>query len=927
MAKDLNGIEIPSFEEAGTLNAKNRLEAEKAIQSINRPIAISSETGENIISSDNSEIGMAAMSDTHHFDPNETFNVVKYDGTITAFKGSDIKEALQSGQYQLESKEAALNRKDQELYGSRTGEAAALGAARALSFGTSDPLLVSSGKYTGDELRGLESASPIASIGGEVGVAVGQALLSGGTSLLAKGATKVGAGLAASEALGAAAGKAVEKNIAKKILANSAEKLSMAEAKTVASLADEAAAAINSGAAAVSDVAAEKSVGLMAKSLEKAGYASKTAKSIADKMLYGGLEHMAPDAANLAIQGAMQGAGRLVTEDAFGTADFNAENLLAYAGVGSLIGGTFGSAIGLGKAIAPKAADLLSPLTTKAKGMMDNLIGEEKIAMNLVDLSPSALAKARAKSPDFDKNVTAEIKSIIDTVNPKTYKEFDEAIISSHSKKGQEIESIYRQADELNKKAFSEAATTVGANTLKTADTISANLIKAADDHLNSLGIAVTKTERDGLFKIADELASAVQKDLADDGVSALKLQEYAKSLQSKIYTKGAVMATEAEASQKLMRKKLLDVVRAEQRELVRDASNFAGAEIGKGSLLDQLISTNKSYSTLNEVVYNSQKSLAKDSLGSGKGLNLDMKDILVGSYDLGAGIGYKATKAALNSFKFQKALVMGSLDGSAKTVANATLKGLKALKTGVVETVKATEPSIVRSLTSSQLAIKDSDGKKIKPKNEQEAYNNIVDNAMVAVTDPERVLQQSNKQTAAMFEHAPNTAAAVDAKYLQMMQFIASKSKKSNKNTGIFDVNKVPKVSGFETAKMARYLDAISNPQGMLDKVAKGNLSREHVEVMKNIFPEMHNKMKMATMDFISKNQSNLKYSQKLQLGLLLDMQSHESMQPQNIQALQSTFAPEQSSSDASYNQGAVGDMSKASSLESGLGQTDIGE
>lgn len=918
MAKDVNGNEIPTFQQAVEIGQQNDMAAsipKYTVQAADStPIPVDNE----------SDLSTAILSDSYSANPNEIYSVKKYDGTTGEVSGKDIRAVLSSGDYVLESKEETQLRKDEKAFGSRNLEAGALGAARGLSFGVSDQVLKGSGSYTGDELRGLENANPVASIGGEVVGTIAPALFSGGTSLLSKGAAIAGSGIAATEALGAAAAK----NIAKKIAANSAEKLTITEAKTVASLADEAATAVQTGAGLLSDKAAEKSMGLFAKSLEKAGYASKTAKSIADKMLYGGLEHMAPDAANLAIQGAMQGAGRLVTEDAFGTADFNAENLIAYAGIGSLVGGTFGSAVGLGKAIVPKAADLLNPLAAKAKGALDNLIGEEKIAMNLVDLSPTALAKARAKSPEFDKNVTSEIKNIFDTVNPKTHKEFDEAVISTHSKKGDDIQNIYKQADEINRQALDEAVTQVGANTLKTADTVSSNLIKAADDHLDSLGIAVTKTERDGLFKIADELASAVQRDLTDVGVSAVKLQEYAKSLQSKIYTKGAVLSTEAEASQKLMRRKMLDVIRAEQRELVRDASNAAGTEIGKGSLLDQLISANRSYSTLNEVVYNSQKSLAKESLGAGKGLNLDMKDVLIGSVDLGAGVGYKAAKAAINSFKFQKALVMGSLDGSAKTVADATLKGLRALKTGVVETAKAVEPSVIRHLVSSPLAMKNSDGKKIKPKDESEAYQNIMDNAMVAVTDPERILQQSNRQTAAMFEHAPNTAAAIDAKFLLMMQFLASKGKKSNKNTGIFDINKVSKVSGFDTAKMARYLDAIANPQSMLDKVSKGKLSREHVEVMKSIFPEMHNKMKTETLNFISKNQSSLKYSQKLQLGLLLDMQSHESMQPQNIQALQAQFGPDSSAqSDASYNQGAVGDMSKSSSLESGLGQTDIGE
>jgi len=379
MAKDINGNEVPIALQPNAAYDAAIAAAPKYVVNApdSTPIPVDNE----------SDLATAIMSDSYSVNPNEVFSVKKYDGSTGEVSGKDIKTVLSSGDYTLETKEETQLRNDEKAYGSRNLEAGVLGAARGLSFGLSDQALKGTELYSPDELRGLENANPVASIGGEVVGTVAPALLSGGTSLLAKGAAKVGAGVVASEALGAAAGRAVEKNIAKNILARSAEKLSVAEAKTVASLADEATVAINSGAAAISDVAAEKSVGLMAKSLEKAGYASKTAKSIADKMLYGGLEHMAPTAANLAVQGAMQGAGRLVTEDAFGTADFNAENLLAYAGVGSLVGGTFGSAIGLGKALVPSAKSLMSTVGKTAAAAADDFISPEKAAIKMFGLT------------------------------------------------------------------------------------------------------------------------------------------------------------------------------------------------------------------------------------------------------------------------------------------------------------------------------------------------------------------------------------------------------------------------------------------------------------------------------------------------------------------------------------------------------------
>jgi len=910
MAKDINGNEIPTFEQANAMAAQN--EAVAAKYTVKAP-------DNTLLPVDNeSDLATAIMSDSYSVNPNEVFSVKKYDGSTGEVSGKDIKTVLSSGDYTLETKEETQLRNDEKAYGSRNLEAGVLGAARGLSFGLTDPILKSTGLYEGDELRGLENANPVASIAGEVGGAVGQAVLSGGTSLLAKGATKVGAGIIASEALGAAAGRAVEKGIVKRIAAQSAEKLSMAEAKTVASLADEATVAINSGAAAISDVAAEKSVGLMAKSLEKAGYATTTAKSIANKMLYGGLEHMAPTAANLAVQGAMQGAGRLVTEDAFGTADFNAENLLAYAGVGSLVGGTFGSAIGLGKALVPSAKSLMSTVGKTATAAADDFISPEKAAIKMFGLTDKQMvgfeSRFSGKTAELAKE---EAQNIIRIAKPG--EEFNSAFKARKENVGASIENLNSRVDEaISEKLAQQESGSMSDLSIPRRITVVEKMRTAVENSLLEKEF-ISQENKNAVKAVSELLGTNIEKN-ADKAMNMVELHKLEQKLASEIkyadISKGVAL-TQDELSRNELLKKARAVIRDER---VRQAGL---ADIGATRELEAL---NQSYSFLKGVEPNINKSAAKAVKGSGIGV--DTADLAVGiAVDPFAAIGMKVAKKVFHSEKIQKAIIMGSLDSSIRTMQNATVRALKALGTGIKETGKAVEPSIVRSLVSSQLAVKDSDGKKIKPKNEQEAYNNIVENANVAVTDPERVLQQSNRQTAAMFEHAPNTAAALDAKYLAIMQFIANKGKKNNKNTGIFDMNKSMKVSGFETAKMARYIDAIANPAGMLDKVSKGKLSREHVEVMKNIYPEMHKMMKTETLNFISKNESKLGYNQKLQLGLLLDMQAHESMQPQNIQALQAQFTSQETASDVNYNQGAVGDMSKSSSLESDLGKSDLGE
>jgi len=849
------------------IQAANQRSAE-----LNSPYIVKdTSTGVELPVDSEEDLSLALISGQYVPQSTELFNVITPEGRRGTVDSANIQKVLKNGQARLESKAETQLAEDEIKFGSKTGQAAALGAARGLTFGASDVLAKESGLYSGEELRGIESANLGTSIAGEVAGAVVPAFFSGGTSTVASGAKLATTGLRVSEALGAKAAK------------------------------------------------------LVSKSLLKQGVSETAAKGIAKRLLYGA----APEVANLAVQGGLQGAGRLVTESTFGTAEMNAENLIAYAGTGAIFGGTFGTVIGTGKALIPSAKTLLARGESK---VADDLFNREKSALDIADLTPSAIVKAEAKRPEFKKLLANEVEDIINVEKPRNIEDFHNAVASKHESIGSDINSIYKKADEIKSAATnSESTAVLNEMGVRNANSVSANVMKSVDDHLEVLGMATSEEQMSALRKYGTSYAERLTKELDKGPITATKLQEIAKNLQDTIYPKKAggapVMATVAEDSLKGLQKSILESVRREQREIVREAASLGG----ESTLLDMLLAKNKSYSVLSEIKFNSLKRAESEAKKSG----------IVNELSEFSLNPFKILKKGLESFTVQKAAVMQSMEKSLRSnetaissMLNGLLKTSKAVASGTSKSAaaisKASVAPAIRNLTSFELSTKMVDGKKVSAKNDDEAYRNILDNASVSMADPESVLKQSNRSTSSLFEHAPNTAAVIDAKYLQMMQFIASKNKGSNKKTGAFDISKLAPVSGFEKAKMGRYLEAIESPTEVLKKASKGSLSREHIEVIKTLYPELHKKIKINTLEFIAKKSPVLSYQQKLQMGLLLDLNSHESMDPANIRGLQASFEPEsgtEQGSSTSYSKSSMDSFSKSESMESPVQSHDIGE
>jgi hypothetical protein len=203
-----------------------------------------------------------------------------------------VQDAVSAGLTQLSADEVRQEEIETK-YGDQDLKAGALALGNSLSLGLLNQGLTKSGLMSEQELKDIQDANPIISGVGEVAGIVAPALLTGGGAVVAtkfpklfKLASLTPAG--AATGLAARTGSKVAESVAKKIVGEGVE----ATAKKAAAL-----GAIEFGTAG-------------------------------------------------AIEGAILGAGDLISEEALGDAEFTAEAIASRVGMGTIAGGGIGAGIG-----------------------------------------------------------------------------------------------------------------------------------------------------------------------------------------------------------------------------------------------------------------------------------------------------------------------------------------------------------------------------------------------------------------------------------------------------------------------------------------------------------------------------------------------------------------------------------------------------
>lgn len=98
-------------------------------------------------------------------------------------------------------------------------------------------------------------------------------------------------------------------------------------------------------------------------------------------------------------------------------------------------------------------------------------------------------------------------------------------------------------------------------------------------------------------------------------------------------------------------------------------------------------------------------------------------------------------------------------------------------------------------------------------------------------------------------------------------------------------------RVSDAERSSFLRAAEAVANPTMVLEEARKGTLTRDHVEAVKAVYPNLYDEMRVAVMESLVSSRTKTSYARRIQLGILLDLPTDKTLSPDFQKAIQGTY------------------------------------
>lgn len=727
----------------------------------------------------------------------------------------------------------------------KTGVLSALSGA---TLGLSDKLAVETGLMDAETRRKQREQNPTADIIGDILGTTASIVGTGGA-----GAAVKGTAAAAKAAKGASTAKKIAKGAGKALT-------------TPTAFADKA--------------------GRSVEFLTKKGLDKVLKDSGNEKLAREVIKKALPKTAGSAVEGAFYGAGELLKEDAIGRAEFNAENLLYAGGLGSLFGGAMGGALGSVSAVVP-------------------VIKNNRVVDFTVETVKDKLGKLRDPSEAFLTWAGATAKKRLDIKkNNRDLYDYFPTYIRKHMKRGDKKEAVFESVN----KELEYNGERIGEIIDQTNTKVPAN--RYLDAQLEAL---------DELLESETKTLAGVQIKNKANAINREKL-----NLEKKWRNAGLIDSVEINENRKLLGKLgkfrfgMSDgqatsavIARARYRALRKVVDD--AVESVDSSLSKELKDINRDFRAGKEALELIEKKENKDFLS---GNDLLLAALGIGGLGEGgelAGLGALGTlpltialgKKFLRSDLALQFSILGSLEKTNKKV---TKDIAKQVKTFFNKPGKAAKVATTKALINSGLSLKNEEGKNPKkPKNREEAFINITENLQNFTTNPELGMGNLSTVTSNMSRTAPNTSMHLQNTSMRALQFIQNKIPKAANNRGIldeFDRKYMP--SSIEMAKFERYLQAVDDPKSVMEDIGNGTVTREQVEALKFVYPELYKEVQEQVMEQLSKG-TKIPYNRKISLGILMDLPTDVSLQRENILALQSSFSDQPQQEQAAQDQGAV--------------------
>lgn len=157
---------------------------------------------------------------------------------------------------------------------------------------------------------------------------------------------------------------------------------------------------------------------------------------------------------------------------------------------------------------------------------------------------------------------------------------------------------------------------------------------------------------------------------------------------------------------------------------------------------------------------------------------------------------------------------------------------------------------------------------------------------------DPQQAIDRLSQQTRELERAAPNVAAGIGATVARGRAYLAATQPQGRRLPGqIFSPRTEPQPSPEQMRAWLRRVEAVDNPLSVLDSLREGTISREQVDALRSVYPQLYARIREEALRQIGDAASPLSYQDRIRLGVLLDAPTDPSLEPSTLAVLQGTF------------------------------------
>ena len=171
--------------------------------------------------------------------------------------------------------------------------------------------------------------------------------------------------------------------------------------------------------------------------------------------------------------------------------------------------------------------------------------------------------------------------------------------------------------------------------------------------------------------------------------------------------------------------------------------------------------------------------------------------------------------------------------------------------------------------------------------------FDNVSAEAVKLSTNPVQLTDRIAKSLGPEAAKAPGLAAAITHTLLGDVAYLSAKLPPPRTDALTLQPQLQPatRASDAEKSEYLRAARALDNPAVMLKDAKDGSLTPTTVEAIKERRPELYEAMRQEIFQSLVTSKSELPYGHRIQLGILLDLPTDQTLAPDFVSAIQATY------------------------------------